>query len=486
MKKILSLFFAFFLLLNSVSFFAEGTSEVGVLNWRDDFLWGQNMHNMVGYDSPDKYSEEQLYLAAQEGVKLIRYSGQELVSQDFTECDRIVGLCNKYGIKVMLVIKPGGYDFQEPTQEDLDFVEKCAKIFAERYDGKDGRGKVDYFQLWNELEIKGMRAKYGATATAGDQTFDYYTISVDGYHDLVEWTKVFKAAIKGIRLAGTDAKTVINFSWTAFGCVRYYYENGVDFDYIGWDYYANTFNPDSAVETFENTLYKGWTDSYGNWHDGLRTVIPDKDIIICESNTWIKGADSFESEQLTPEQYEPFLAIAKSAYNYPYVKAFCAFKLTDSPSHIDPTEKYYGFVRVEAGGKIIGPKPIYYQYQQLIGGDGSIKRLLKDSVDLKPYEVFKVKTQDDTNINQSEPVTPPTSDSTSFENIPTVGSESIVNEPIVETVTIKPDDIYKKTISKITHNKMPWILIISVGVGMLVVFAAGFTAFLIIKKKKDL
>ena len=492
MKKIISLLSAFLILFSSFSFSlaAESVSGTEVLNWRDDFLWGQNLHNNItGYDSPDEYSEERLYLAAQEGVKLIRYGGQELVTQDFTECDRIVGLCNKYGIKVMLVIKPGGYGFDEPTQEDLDFVTKCAKTFAERYNGKNGRGKVDYFQLWNELEIKLMRAKYGASAVSGDLPYHYFDVSVEGKDDLVEWTKVFKAAVKGIKSADTDSKTVINFSWSAFGCVRYYYENGVDFDCIGWDYYPDTFDTAEAVEDFENFLYKGWTDNYDNWHDGLHTVIPDKDIIICESNTYVKGVGDFNTEKLTPEQYEPFLAVARAAYDYPYIKAFCAFQLTDAPSHADISEKYFGFVRVEKGGKIIEPKPIYYQYQSLIGGDSSIERLSKDSVDLKPYEIFKVKTQEDDEFN-NEVVDTPIID-TPVMDTPIVDNSSIENndtsneiEPIIETVIVKPDDIYNKTTTTITHNKLPWALLVSVGVGMLMLFGAGFATFVIIDKKK--
>ena len=59
-------------------------------------------------------------------------------------------------------------------------------------------------------------------------------------------------------------------------------------------------------------------------------------------------------------------------------------------------------------------------------------------------------------------------------------------ETVVETVTVKPDDIYKKTTDTVTYNKLPWGLIISVGVGMLVLFAAGFVTFLTISKKKGL
>lgn len=54
-----------------------------VLTYRNDFLWGQNMHNnRRGYDSPDEYSEEAIYYAAKMGCKLMRYQGQYL-TDDF-------------------------------------------------------------------------------------------------------------------------------------------------------------------------------------------------------------------------------------------------------------------------------------------------------------------------------------------------------------------------------------------------------------------
>ena len=163
--------------------------------------------------------------------------------------------------------------------------------------------------------------------------------------------------------------------------------------------------------------------------------------------------------------------------------------MTDSPSHpTSESEKHYGFISVERGGKLIGAKPIYYEYQKLIGGPRDVERLLKSSVDLKPYEEFKVKTQDDTDINQNEPVINESiNNDIAVDDTPIVENDiSTDTEPIVETVIVKPDDIYKKTTSTVTHSKLPWALLISVGGGMLVLFGAGFVTFLIIKKKKGL
>ena len=119
-------------------------------------------------------------------------------------------------------------------------------------------------------------------------------------------------------------------------------------------------------------------------------------------------------------------------------------------------------------------------------------------LNLKPYEVVKVTTQDDSNLKPDET---PNSNDTNLNNnlvddeIQAPIEDSIIEntteittpqelEPIVETVTITPDDIYNKTTSTITKNVMPWGLIIIVGVGMLVVAAAVVVAYLYFSKKK--
>ncbi len=491
MKKIISALSAVLILISSFMFLtasAENVNDDTVLNWRDDFLWGQNMNNnRRGCDSPDKYSEEALHYAAQQGVKLIRYQGQYL-QDDFTETDTIIGLCNKYGIKVMLCIWPSwGVTTDEPTKEDLDFMTMSAKAFAERYNGKNGRGKVDYFQLWNEEEIGLMRAKYGASAVAGDLTSHYYTVSVEGKDDLVEFAKCYAAAAKGIREADTDAKIIINFSSAAFGCVKYYYEQGVDFDYIGWDFYTIGDDVQSNVDKFLGILRDGWYDERGGYHDSLMSQIPDKEVIICESNIGML----YQQDKLPDVDYSPFLSVMKEAYKVDAVKAFCTFKLLDAPSHVDPNETDYGHIKVEKGGKIIEPKQLYYDYQHLIGGGAPVKKLLKESIDLEPYRALKVVTQDDSDLKQDE--TPNLNDTDLDDNlvddelqapVDDIIIETVPQEPIVETVTITPDDIYNKTTSTITKNIMPWGLIIIVGVGMLVVAAAVVVAYLYFGKKK--
>jgi len=496
MKRIFSLMVVtvmFLLSFNMPLNVVANEADETALTYRSDFDWGINFyHSRYRTDASSQYSEEALYLAAKLGVKMIRYQPNN-ADEDFEEADRIIGLCNKYGIKVMLVIVPTSLK-DNYTEADVQLLTNQVQTFAKRYDGKDGRAKIDYIQLWNELEIDLISDKYGTVAVNGQSLNHFYTTTVEGKKDIVEYTASMKVASKAIREV-SDAKIVINFSWVAFGPIRYYIQEGVDFDYIGWDWYPTTFDPEDAKQNFQAAMYGGET-SDGKKVMGVREAFPDKEVIICESNTWIQGFQNnggYTPENMSIDKYQPLLDCMKMAYEQDWIKAFCAFALIDSPGHSSESERHYGFVWVEPGGKIIEPKPIYYEYQKLIGGPRNVDRLLKSSVDLKPYEALKVKTQDDTDINQNVSVIQPTIKDDVSDELPTIDIPIIENnntsdnvEPIVETITVKPDDIYKKTTSTVTHNKLPWILILSVGGGMLVLFSAGFVTFLIIKRKKGL
>ena len=553
MKRILPILMSLLLLFvfcGSMPVSAESSmpslDDRPVLTYRSDFLWGQNIHNnRRGYDSPDEYSEEAIHYAAKMGCKIMRYQGQTL-TDDFTETDRVIGLCNKYGMKVMLMINPNNVD--EPTQSDLDYITEYVRTFAERYNGKNGRGKVDYFQLWNELEIDMMAAKYGTKgATDGDSTTNYYNISVEGAKDLVEWTKNYKAAIKGLKEADTDAKSVINFSWKAFGCIRYYYENGVDFDIVGWDWYATTFDTKKHYDNLWGTMHGWYKDVVGvpkgtdvtisgdnviikdcpvrieekddfvvyigdtpnfftaktvsessniltvsaevdtathGYHKGLHEVFPDKDIIICESNSWVQGWKNYD-EPMPLENYEPFWLTMEMVYKEPWIKALCAFKLTQSPNHKQPHEINYGFLEVEKysnpTGKIIGPLPNYYIYQKMIGGNDNVARISKDSIDLKPYEVFKVRTAADTSASEIN------GNYVAKDNDFDVDIDAdALSDFDFDDNSVNAQNVYKKMISTITRHRMPWILLFSVGGGMIVLFGAGFLIFMLIQRKKGL
>lgn len=499
MKRALSFLTAFLVLLNSfslISFADEISLDTNeVLNYRTDFLWGQNTHgNERGIDADPEYVEEKIYYAAKQGIKLLRYQGN-YIDGDFTTTDYVVGLCNKYGIKVMLCLWPH-FGLDEPTQEDLDYITKYTNTYANRYNGKDGRGKVDYFQLWNEEEVGIMEAKQGVRgATTGDLIDYYYTVSVEGKEDLVEWTKHYKAACKGIREADTDAKIIINFGGTCFGPIRYYVQEGVDFDIIGWDWYGVKTNDYEEGKIELQEVVYGWRDANNNFHAGLREVFPDKDVIICEGNLSMNHIQDFESLYTDPNfDYDLLVYTWKWLYQQDWVKGYCAYQLTDMPSHTQEHEKHYGHIRVEKGGKIIEPKPLYYLYQKIIGGNENLPMQLQSSIDLKPYEIFKVYTSTDEsykpdtqNPNLQDNYLPTIKDNY-FDN-ETDNSEQIEStdkEVIVEDVVIEPENIYKKATTTVTQRKLPWALLISVGGGMLVLFGAGFATFLIIKKKKGL
>ena len=95
---------------------------------------------------------------------MIRIGGD--ISGDLTYQDQLVGLCNKYGMKVIMVFKP--------TQTmGLEYITLACKTLAERYNGKNGRGFVDYIQVWNETDAILIKAKFGTGGPLG-KVFDIF------------------------------------------------------------------------------------------------------------------------------------------------------------------------------------------------------------------------------------------------------------------------------------------------------------------------
>ena len=161
---------------------ASAQDPDAIYTTREDFLWGINHHgNGIGSKSyPDKDLEERIYLIAKSGAKVIRTNAE--IEGSLTTQDQLVELCNKYGLKIIMVFGPR-------KDMGLDYIEMCCKALAERYNGKDGRGFVDYIQVWNETDAELIQAKHGSGGPAGNTNSAYYTIPVENALDLPEYTE---------------------------------------------------------------------------------------------------------------------------------------------------------------------------------------------------------------------------------------------------------------------------------------------------------
>ena len=246
MKRFLSMITTMILVLNifcitnlaTLGFVANAEEPINAipnpvdLTSRDDFAIGVNVHSALYAAYPEEYLAEQIHAVARMGSKWIRLNGQLIREGDWSYLDTAVGLCNKYGLKIVMVL-----DIDRSIS--LEYITLLCETYARRYNGEEGRGYVDYFQVWNELDITLLRAKYGGSSPGGESEEHYYTVPVDGAADLPEYLEYFQAAEKGIHSKDSNSKFMINFSATHCGMVSYFLRNGVKFDMIGWDLYAN-------------------------------------------------------------------------------------------------------------------------------------------------------------------------------------------------------------------------------------------------------
>ena len=108
------------------------------LTSRDDYGWGINVHSSTWAAYPEAYLENHIHLVAKFGADWIRINGGIPSDNNWTYLDTVVGLANKYGLKVIMVFGPS-------TTLGLDYITLSCEVLATRYNGEDGRGFVDIF-----------------------------------------------------------------------------------------------------------------------------------------------------------------------------------------------------------------------------------------------------------------------------------------------------------------------------------------------------
>ena len=99
-RRIFSLLIAFVLIAGIGLMPAQAAGVETDYKTRDDFYWGINHHHS-GYPSyPEEFLEERIHLIAKSGATMIRINGY--LETDMTLLDYEVGLCNKYGLKIIM------------------------------------------------------------------------------------------------------------------------------------------------------------------------------------------------------------------------------------------------------------------------------------------------------------------------------------------------------------------------------------------------
>ena len=324
----------------------------------------------TGYGHGDADIEKHVHLLAEMGAKIYR-----LDSNDLDYLEKLITLCEKYGIEVMLHI--GGINSQ--------FVNKF-------------KGRVKYYQVYNEMSSSASTLK---SSSLDGTDISHYWMSTDteplpaGMRYLDVRINETIDIIKIVRAGDPNAKILINAVWTHYAFLDYalarFAEEGVDIDLIGWDWYSHRERSrdgahPSVMDGF-NSVAKYVYDRYG------------KDIIICEYNMW---TSDFDKTSVPGSQYVPFLPgngngrmdpfeednmdtlmgpylVNNIQYLYNnraenHIKGIMIYELIEERGHTNPFEAKFGITYskiLNAGQRryqILGPKKAYYDVQKLLGG----------------------------------------------------------------------------------------------------------------------
>ncbi len=392
-----------------------------VLKTRDDFAWGLNMHNNFYAVYGTVNLEEQIHLAAEMGCTILRNNFNE---SDLGYNDMFVQLCNAYGIQVMLTCT--GH-----VTGDSFYDHDLFKMIANRYNGKNGHGKIDYIQIDNELDLyfANLLGSYGGSLGNGASISQYPAA------DLERVCKNVKKACAAVREADSDVRIVINAGWEHYGMFLYFVNQGVDFDVIGWDWYG-----DQAVAY----LSQGKT-AFGIY-DTLDSLF-HKPIMICETNIWNSDPNVDEND---PATWDRLVEICEDAYSKPNVIGCIFYQMCDQLNfEKDGTydrEAHFGFIYADKFGNMTGKKAAYDRFKHICGGVTmpkiTIDSLMKKNDNDPTNKPTDKKENNTANKDKKQPVMPiqpddtPSNDSglTDPNDSPTDGESDPVNSDPVRIV----------------------------------------------------
>ena len=415
--------------------------------------------------------EDIMHLMAEMGVRLVR---TQFGTLDWT--DRVVRLANEYNMKVMII---NGSVRSSLEKYDADSAFRTAAMIANRYNGKNGYGKVDYFQIDNEVDNYLIECAHNQGIELGDGS------NKDKYpkEDVNRVCFQFSNYAAGIRSADTDAKIIINSGWLHYGFHDWLEELKVDYDIIGLDWYTD------MSQNFENNgkrpveqvefLY----NRYG------------KEIIICETNNW----SNTERDDSDVSIWDSFIRLLDDAYKYPYVLGACVYEFCDElyfqeNENVYNREAHFGMMYADKYGNILEPKPIYYRLKNLWGGETTEKLLYQDV--LKKYQTSNTignnysgessKSTDDNPVSKDENFTSDSFGTNSDVDLDSVSSD----EAILSTDDGTDNNVSPKVITNNKNKKnseSQWTLqntLTVIGGAVYVLLIAGCVAFILIRNKQ--
>ena len=299
-----------------------------------DYDYGITGHHRGYAAYPESQLETQIRLAAELGVRIYRFNFNPQSEDDFAYMDRVLALCEAYGLKMMLVL-----DEYKGTPTQLS---QMHEQIAKRY-----RGRIAYYQIFNETDVYAMHKDDGTIYHQPVGTGE--VLAHFNPERVSEITEKLRASIAVFREHDPDAKLVINFSYRHYAILKAFVDAGLSWDVIGVDWYSNM----GTHEVFEQFLLN------------VQKELPDFEYMICECNIW--AHDVFTEEQR--QEYLETLVGALADSDVENLTAIIFYELLDEPA-FGNGESYFGFVENDIHGKPGDKKPVYTAMQQhLCGGE---------------------------------------------------------------------------------------------------------------------
>lgn len=324
-----------------------------------NFKFGMNIHRS---GNPVKsYTlanlEENIDLCSELGMEIVRYNNTCRSEAAFEEVKKVSALCRAKGMKLMHVIDTHIYT-------EMDSLEEIESKMADYYRNISSvlRDKVDYYQIYNEIDVTCMRgtiANIFLTPKDGKEKGEY---------DCVLWEKsvaAFKGAFRGIKEGFPEAKTCINFAWWHTALIYELYELGLRWDITGLDWYSDCEEVSSIEKLMNNVLEQ----------------IPDTEFMICETNYWMNlhprytedqkaALKNRESRNKGQAEWIPEFIDTLVRINNPRLKAVIFYELLDEPSNERNGEycgeAHFGFVECDINGENRIRKPAFYALKEKI------------------------------------------------------------------------------------------------------------------------
>ncbi len=322
---------------------------------------GMNIHRwgtpFFAYDK--SHLSDNLDACRELGIKLIRYNNSFRSENAARDISTVVGEVKKRDMQMMLVIDDQGWRDKEVTGE-IDSLEEYYENYM--YCIADSlKGKIEIYQLFNEMDIAGMRGDIANIILPGKDGRE------KGEYDSILWERAVasvKGAIKGIKKGDPDAKTCVNFAWWHTALIYEMYRRGCDFDIIGIDWYSDC----EEVSSIDKLI------------DDVKKNIPGKDFIICETNFWMHpmGRDPVEKQNAlkvkelrdenqkkwVPEFIEKIVGLKD-----PSILGIVFYELLDEPYYEKEDycgEAHFGFIECDANGGNKLKKPAYESLKNCI------------------------------------------------------------------------------------------------------------------------